>query len=40
LEVELYVDMTVGQLTKVRTPRRLDKTEQIIYENSPQQIYT
>jgi len=22
-EVELYVDKTIGQLTKVRTPRRL-----------------
>jgi len=24
-EIELYVDKTIGQLTKVRTPRRLKK---------------
>jgi len=37
-EVWLYVDKTIGQLTKARTPRRLKKTEQMNYENSPQQI--
>jgi len=37
-EVEIYVDKTIGQLTKVRTPRRLKKTEQLNYENSRQQI--
>jgi len=37
-EVELYVDKTVGQLTKVRTPRRLKNIEQTNYENSAQQI--
>jgi len=26
IEVELYVDKTIGQLIKVRTPRRLKKT--------------
>jgi len=39
-EVEIYVDKTIGQLTKVRTPRRLKKTEQLNYENSWQQIIT
>jgi len=29
---------TIGQLTKVRTPRRLNKNEQMNSENSPQQI--
>jgi len=32
------VDKTVGQLTKVTTPHRRKKTEQMNYENSPQQI--
>jgi len=36
-EVEIYVDKTIGQLTKVRTPCRL-KTEQINFENSTKQI--
>jgi len=34
---KVYVDKTIGQLTQVRTPRRL-KTEQMNCENSPQQI--
>jgi len=29
--------MTIGQLTKIRTPHRLKKIEQMKYENSPQQ---
>jgi len=33
--LELYVDKTIAQLTKVRTPHT---TEQMNYENSPQQI--
>jgi len=37
-EVEICVDKAIGQLTKVRTPRRLKKTEQLNYENSRQQI--
>jgi len=34
----VYVDMTIGQFTKVWTSRRLKKTEQMNYKNSPQQI--
>jgi len=37
-EVEMYVDKTIGQVTKVRTPRSLKKAEQLNYENSRQQI--
>ena len=37
-EIEPYVDKTIGQLTNVRTPCRLKKTEQVNYENSPLQI--
>jgi len=37
-EVKLYVDKTSGELTLVRTPRRIKKTEQMNYENSQQQI--
>jgi len=34
----LTFDKTIAQLTKVRTPRRFIKVEQIKNENSPQQI--
>jgi len=37
--VELYVDKTIGQLTKVRTPRSILKIEQMNYKNSLQPIY-
>ena len=37
-EVELYFDKTIGQLTKVRTPRRLKKLSRWITKTSPQQI--
>jgi len=37
-EVELYVDRTIGQLTKVMTPPSLKKTAEVNYENSPKQI--
>ena len=36
--MELYVDKSIEQLTKVRTPRSLLKIEQMNYKNSPQQI--
>jgi len=31
---------TIGQLTKIRKPRRLNKNEQINCENSQHQIYS
>jgi len=34
------IDTNFAQLTKVRTPRRILKTEQISYKNSPQVIKT
>jgi len=36
--IELYLDKVIGQLTKVRTPRKLEKAEQMNYENPPQKI--
>jgi len=33
-----YIDTTFAQLTKVRTPHRILKNEQINYKKSPQQI--
>jgi len=36
-ETTVYVGKTIGQL-EVRTPRKLKKSEQMNYENSPQQI--
>jgi len=34
----LYVDTTTDKLTKIRTPRRFCKTDQMNCENLPQQI--
>jgi len=36
--IAVCVDKTIGQLTKVKTTRRLKKTEQMNIENSRQQI--
>jgi len=38
MRIRTNVNKTIGQFTKVRTPRRFKKTKQLNYEHSPQQI--
>jgi len=35
----VHLDTTIGQLTKIRIPRRFKKIEQVNYENLSKQIY-